>query len=138
MPYCDNGNVIGTDPAAVLEVRDTLIDALRDAGFGVHEITEPEARFETLGVVVDGVANTVASTSKRITEILIVLVHLVTRPVISGKQLERVLGHITCCCILQRRFLSLLGTAYKFVRQHYPKPHRLWPSVATSYGEFVV
>ena len=32
MPYCDNGNVIGTDPDAVLVVRDKLIQALQDVG----------------------------------------------------------------------------------------------------------
>ena len=55
MPYCDNGNIISTDPKQVFIVRDKIIKKLRETVFGVHEITDAKTKFDTLGVSVDGV-----------------------------------------------------------------------------------
>ena len=73
MPYCENGNMISTDPKQVIIVRDKIMKKLRETGFGVHEITDAETKFDTLGVSVDGVRRVVCSTPKRVSKVLAVL-----------------------------------------------------------------
>ena len=38
MPYCDNGNMISTDPKQVIAVRDKIIKKLREPDFGVTRL----------------------------------------------------------------------------------------------------
>ena len=73
MPFCDNGNIISSDPNQVIIVRDTIIKKLGETVFGVHEITDAETKFDTLGVSVDGVRRVVCSTPKRVSKVLAVL-----------------------------------------------------------------
>ena len=73
MPYCDNGNIISTDPVAVIKIRDKIIQRLEAEGFDVHEITDAETKFDSLGVRIDGCKHSVTSTSKRLSRILCVL-----------------------------------------------------------------
>ena len=105
--------MITTDPKQVIIVRDKIIKKLRATGFGVHEITDAETKFDTLGVSVDGVRRVVCSTPKRASKVLAVLEFLCSGPRVGGQQLEHVLGHMTCCCVLHRRVLSLLGDTSK-------------------------
>ena len=48
MTYCDIGNMISTHPNQVIAVRDAILRKLRETGFGVHEITDAETKFDTL------------------------------------------------------------------------------------------
>ena len=111
MPYCDNGNIISTDPKQAIMVRDKIIKKLRETGFGVHEITDAETKFDTLGVSVDGVHRVVCSTPQRVSKMLAVLEFLFSGARVSGQQLEHVLGHITCCCISHPRFFVPLWSS---------------------------
>ena len=87
-------------------------------------------QFDTLGVSVDGVCRVVCSTPKRASKVLAVLEFLCSGARVSGQQLEHVLGHITCCYMLHRCFLSLLGAVYKFIRQNCTRQRHVWPSAA--------
>ena len=59
-----------------------------------HEITNAEITFDTHGVSVDGVRHVVSSTSKHVSEVLAVLELFCKGQLMSGHQLEHVLGHI--------------------------------------------
>ena len=48
----------------------------------------------------------------------------------SGKALERVLGHATHLCMLRRELLSMFRSCYDFIQGSYNSRTRLWSSAA--------
>ncbi|CAK0878486.1 unnamed protein product, partial [Prorocentrum cordatum] len=47
---------------------------------------------------------------------------------ITGRQLERLVGHVVALLLLRREALSLLSAVYVFIRSTYDRAHPLWPS----------
>ena len=83
----------------------------------------------SLGVDIDGERGVVVPSQKRLARVVRVLETILKYPFLSGKQLERLLGHITFIALLKRPFLSLLSACYAFARRHRAVTKRLWPSV---------
>ena len=54
LPYCDNLNILGTDPALVLTQRQEVQAAFEAKGFNMHEETEALEVCDVLGATVDG------------------------------------------------------------------------------------
>ncbi|CAK0879771.1 unnamed protein product, partial [Prorocentrum cordatum] len=52
------------------------------------------------------------------------------RPWLSGRQLERLLGHAAFQFLGHRPLLSIFRSYYTFVQCHYLRPRRLWRSAA--------
>ena len=94
IPYVVNANMISAGPKQVIIVRDKITKMIRETGLGVHEITDPETKFDTLGVSVIGVRLVVSSISKRVRKVLAVLGFLCSGLRLNDQQLEHVLGHI--------------------------------------------
>eukprot|EP00959_Pyramimonas_sp_CCMP1952_P132851 2777437-Pyramimonas_sp.AAC.1 len=47
---------------------------------------------------------------------------------ITGRQMERLAGHIVALLLLRREALSLLSAVYPFIRESHEKAQPLWPS----------
>ena len=47
----------------------------------------------------------------------------------TGKELERILGHLTFMCLLRREALSIISTCYAFIINNYTKQVRIWDQV---------
>ncbi|CAK0911511.1 unnamed protein product, partial [Prorocentrum cordatum] len=47
---------------------------------------------------------------------------------ITGRQLERLMGHVVALLLLRREALSLLSAVYVFIRSTYDRAQPLWPS----------
>ena len=61
------------------------------------------------------------------------LLWLATRPKVSGKAVERIIGHCVHIFMLRREFLSVFRAVYDFKLAHYKHPSRLWRSAAKEF-----
>lgn len=130
LPYADNLNVLGTDQARVQDIKDCIVKGLRDLGFVVHEEQDASNLTQSLGFVIDGKAGVVCPVPERLDRLIKVFRWLSRRPRVSGKALERVLGHATHLCMLRRELLSMFRSCYDFIQGSYNSRTRLWSSAA--------
>ena len=126
MPYCDNIHSICTDPSRCQEAKDSMVAALEDIGFELHEHMEASPVFETLGGVIDGDKGKVSSTKKRMWQ-LIFAFETASNIVVSAKTIQRLLGHSMVVSVLNRNGMSVFRKLYDFVAAEGP-PRKLSPS----------
>ena len=115
-PYCGNGIILGADKDEADAMANIVEEKLGAFGFSIHEEVEATTRFEVLGVTFDGLLCEVILTSKRITRLLQVIGCFVEFRSVSGKQVEKIVGHLTYISLLKRSFLSILSASYRFIR----------------------
>ena len=73
LQYCDNGNIISTDPSEIVKVMNLIIAELEKHGMEVHEVEAPRTQIESLGVYIDGRRGFVKPTARRVNRMLQVL-----------------------------------------------------------------
>ena len=95
-PYADNLNVCGTDRARVPQAKDAVVSRLRAVGFRVHEEEDANPVAQALGFVLDGERGEIRPVTQKRDKLRLVLQWLASRPKVSGKVIESVIGH-TCC-----------------------------------------
>ena len=130
MIYADNNNHIGVKSESVACEQKAMMDRLHEHGLATHDITEASGIAESLGVRVDGLSGRITATPARDWRLFRALRALETRPIISGEELQVVLGHMTMRSMLNRSLLSILRHSCVFVAQCYTRRTRLWSSVA--------
>ena len=54
---------------------------------------------------------------------------MVRKPCLSGKELEKIIGHLIHIFLLYRPLLSIFRSCYEFIRFSYLRRVRLWPCV---------
>ena len=59
-----------------------------------------------------------------------VLKHICCGRVVSGRQLEIIIGNLTFLFLMNRPFLSCLDHCYDYIACCYDRPQKLWPGVA--------
>lgn len=128
--YADNLNVLGTNARAVQATKDSIVKELRETGFRVHEETEACTMSQSLGFQIDGAAGIISPIPERLDKIVKSFGWLAKRPKVSGKAIERLLGHAIHICLLRRELLSIFRSLYDFAYTHYNKKKRLWTSAA--------
>ena len=74
---------------------------------------------ETLGVAADGRSGNVRPTRERLAKLRGSLRRIIAGRPISGRDMERVLGHLTFSLLLCRPLLSVLSCVYVFIVQSY-------------------
>ena len=94
------------------------VQALRDAGLTVHEVEECEETTKVLGWEYEG-GNTFRPGRARVWKVRAALREILRRGVVSGQQLERLVGHITFISLGRREAMSVFGDVYTFMRRHY-------------------
>ena len=130
IPYADNLNVAGIDELRVQEVKDKIVRRLRQIGFRVHEELEACPIGQSLGFLVDGQKGIVTPVPERLQKVKLALDWLGRRPWVSGKQVERLLGHCIHFMLLRRELLSIFRAMYDFVQKSYHYKSVLFSSAA--------
>ena len=127
--YADNANHLGLDAEEVNRRRNQLSIGLNCRGLFTHEVVEACDLAESLGVEVSGRSGDIRPTPVRLRRLRGGLRCVVRGRAISGKDLERILGHITFTLLLNRPLLSCLNCCYEFVQHSYSTVVPVWGSV---------
>ena len=130
IPYADNLNVAGIDELRVQEVKDKIVRRLRQIGFRVREELEACPIGQSLGFLIDGQKGIVTPIPERLQKVKLALDWLGRRPWVSGKQVERLIGHCIHFMLLRRELLSVFRAMYDFVQKSYHYKSVLFPSAA--------
>ncbi|CAK0903474.1 unnamed protein product, partial [Prorocentrum cordatum] len=104
LPYCDNISAIGTGPDRRNTTMHLICDARGKHGAEIHEVVE---------------ASDVPASMR-----------LEQRPRVTGREVERYVGHLIDHFMLKRELLSILRSLCDFVRDCYHVLDRLRPSAA--------
>jgi hypothetical protein len=99
--------VAGTSAEKVQEVKDKVVDRLRQLGFRVHEEIDAQHTCQSLGFLIDGVNGMISPIPERLDKICKVFAWLSRGPKVTGKAVERILGHAVHICLLRRELLSI-------------------------------
>lgn len=130
VPYADNLSVIGVNAQAVQETKEKIIKHLRKIGFRTHEEEDATTKAESLGFVIDGIAGEVYPKPNKREKVRKILLWLASQPKVSGRMIERVIGHCIHFFMVKRELLSIFRALYDFKAAHYEKRVKLWPSAA--------
>ena len=130
IPYADNLNVCGTCKDSVQRAKDKVVQRLRDVGFRVHEEEDAALNAQALGFIIDGERGQVHPIPARRDRVRLCLLWLANRPKVSGRALERIIGHCVHLFMLRRDLLAIFRSVYDFKIACYNKPSRLWKSAA--------
>ncbi|CAK0814978.1 unnamed protein product [Prorocentrum cordatum] len=93
LPYCDNINVIGTDPVRCNVLMHQICDAWRKHGVQIHEVVEATDVFTSLGRLIDGASRRVFSRPERSERLRQASLWLEQRPRVTGREVERYVGY---------------------------------------------
>lgn len=130
LPYADNLNVAGTDKRLVQEAKDGAVRRLREVGLIVHEELDACDVAQSLGFVIDGAIGRVSPVPDRLHRVQLALKWLSTRPKVSGKSIQRLVGHAVHFMMLRRELLSILRHLYDFIEYAGDRRCRLWTGAA--------
>ncbi|CAK0882535.1 unnamed protein product, partial [Prorocentrum cordatum] len=127
--YIDNFASLGTVKEAVQLDGDSMERQLRGRGLTTHDISGPHVDVDLLGFHIDGVQGAIHIAPKRFWRLAMSLDYILKHPLLTGAELERLIGHLTYVLLLRREVLSLLSASYVFVSKCYTRRVRLWHSV---------
>ena len=130
LPYADNLNVGGTSQSAVQELKDKIVQHLRSLGFKVHEELDATSLADSLGYRIDGARGIVQPVPKKLHKVRQCFKWLSQRPWVSGRAIEKILGHAVHFTLLRRELLSIFRNLYDFAARHSNSSGRLWRSAA--------
>lgn len=119
IPFADNLNVAGTNSQRVQQVKDAVVQRLREVGFSVHEETDACTLAQSLGFLIDGKQGVITPIPERLDRILAAFRWLAKRPEVDGRCIERLLGHAVHICLLRRQLLCLFRSLYDFAYSCY-------------------
>ena len=130
MPYADNLNVAGTNKEVVQDTKDKVVQHLRGLGFAVHEELDASNIADSLGYRIDGIAGTVQPIPAKLAKVSIAFEWLSRRPKVSGRMVEKLIGHAVHFMLVRRELLAIFRSLYDFARHEPSSPCRLWRSAA--------
>ena len=130
LPYADNLNVGGTNKDKVQEVKDKVVEHLRRIGFKVHEELDATTTCHSLGYLIDGQLGIVQPIPEKLRKVQLGFDWLARRPYVSGKAIEKILGHGVHFMLIRREILSLFRNLYDFAQRHRNGAGRLWRCAA--------
>ena len=126
--YADNLNIAGISKEKVQSAKDGAVSHLRQCGFVVHEELDAVSSANSLGFHVDGISGRVSPIPAKLGKIVAALRWLSKDPKISGKFVEKIIGHCIHFMMLRRELLAIFRSLYQFVQDNYWHRRRLWPS----------
>ena len=118
------------EPLSAQKATDAITSGLELEGFSVHERESAANYAVSVGIEINEIQGLVTCSPARRWKLRYALLWLASRPMVSGKQLERAIGHTTFAFLLCRPLLSIFRNAYDFIRAHYTTPARLWVRAA--------
>jgi hypothetical protein len=120
LQYVDNFASLRTDRTEVMSAKEAVQELMRSRGFSMHEEGDGLSKTELLGWLLDGCRGMVAPTQRRIWRLRAALDAAICRGRLSGKQLERLVGHCTFTALIRRESLSCFQAVCDFVRIYGP------------------
>ena len=130
LPYCDNLTIIGICPEKKNAGLRGLMSAFERVGFSLHEVEMASMEADVLAGTVLGQKLHVIGKRKTIWKVRAALQYLIGQPVVTGRQLEVLLGHYIPPALFNRGLLSPMRALYSFVQDSYETPVKLWASAA--------
>ena len=130
VPYADNLNVVGVNKEEVQEVKSRIVKHLQSLGFRIHEEQDALPYAESLGFLLDGKKGKIFPKPAKVQKVQVVLDWLAKSPRVSGKMIERAIGHCIHFCMLRRELLSVFRAIYDFKITHYSRRVKLWSTAA--------
>ena len=106
------------DPTAVDEACARVKGVLESWGFKLQDETLAESRCTSLGVLIDGESGVVSLPPAKLARLVAACEFMSRRPVVTSKQVQRILGHVTYACMLFRPLLAVISAAYAFTRKY--------------------
>ena len=135
--YVDNNLIVGHDTQEVHKASTQLQNQLNSQLLPVHDIVDASTEIEFVGLTFNGSTHEIRISWKRLWRIRLAIFHIFCISKITGRDLEKVLGHITWALLLRREMLSILNASYSVIRQCYDKASFLWPSVLRELRQIV-
>ncbi|CAK9013540.1 unnamed protein product [Durusdinium trenchii] len=120
----------GIDEQRVQQVKNKIVDRLREIGFRVHEELEACSIGQSPGFLVDGAKGVVTPIPERVHKVRLALDWLARQPWVTGKQVERLIGHCVHFMLLRGELLSIFRAMYDFVQKSYLQKRPLFASAA--------
>ena len=112
--YVDNIAVIGLQAETVYKIMANIKTSLNSNGLVTHEHVPVCTDCELSGLRVDGKRKGFRMSSRRYCRFKYALEWALQARKVSGKQLERIIGHTTFAFLLERSTLSIPHTVYTF------------------------
>ncbi len=135
LEYVDNFVVLGSCEQKVSAMAAAGVTALREKGLVVHEEERAVGCIKVLGWQFD--KTELRPLQHRVWRIRLAMERIVQTGVVSGRQLEKVIGHACFVSLGRRESLSIFGETYTFIQRFYYQPHRLWRSVRRELQIFI-
>ena len=135
--YCDNLMILGLDADRVLKARISVGRVARSYGFSVHEETGALTSADSLGVHLHNKGGaTVELTERRRWRMDAALEYVLSLERISGRRLERLLGHCVFGALVRPEALSVFRAGYDFLWAHYWGESVVWEGVKNELRAF--
>lgn len=125
--YVDNFIVLGSCKSEVDALASHGVKALREKGLVVHEEESSADEIKVLGWQFSGTE--LRPLPHRVWRLRLAMQKILTTGRISGKQLEKVVGHASFIMLGRREALAIFGETYTYIQRRYHYPHRIWKSV---------
>ncbi|CAK0843037.1 unnamed protein product [Prorocentrum cordatum] len=100
---------------------DSMERQLRGRGLATHDVSGPQVDVDLLGFHFDGGKGAIHIAPKRFWRLVLSLDYILTHPLLTGAELERLIGHLTYVLLLRREMLSLLSASYIFISKCYAR-----------------
>ena len=127
--YIDNFAAVGTSAQQVNEDVFLMEKQLRSRGLATHDVSPAATDHELLGFRLDGRLGRAAPTAARLWRLRLATEHVLRHPFLTGRELERLIGHWSFLLLIRRELLGVFAAVYTFIAKSYGRRQRLWPSV---------
>eukprot|EP00971_Amphidinium_carterae_P329560 6462107-Amphidinium_carterae.1 len=125
--YIDNFAVLSLDESLSRERLDGMVKNLALRGIVSHKDDQSEG---FIGLQLDPYRYVWTVKTRRFWRLVRGLQHVLnTNRKLTGRQVERLVGHITSVLLLRRELLCLIHCTYTFISESYETRQPLWPSV---------
>lgn len=127
--YVDKRAVIGTSRELVEHMAIDLGKHLCGKGLVVHEEESASLSSDFVGLHFKDMSGVITIRPHRLLKNRAAIMELLHRNHAIGCLFEVLLGHLTWAMLCRRETLCIVDQCYAFVRAHYGRSARLWPSV---------
>ena len=126
--YVDNEVFVGRSKAGSSGVRRIAEEVVTRVGLPLHEIEDDLTCAEVIGLELNGLERKGRLSVTRRWRLRQAVRGMLDRRLVSGREVEVMIGHLTFAMLLNRPALSTFRAVYDFSRKHYHAPHKLWDS----------
>ena len=128
MMYVDNFAALGPDPVAVEQDTASMEAQLRARGLATHDRRPVAQKGDIIGFSFDGLAGVVKPAVAKYWKIVLATKHVLAHPMITGRELEKLIGHWMHICLVRRESLAIFSAVFQFITRSYDRRQPLWHS----------